>query len=182
MRIWSICIMVAVLLLGAQSPLKVNAQDLPALSIELMSPSEVHGFPGIEQMVKAKITNNTNAAVPDVMAYITMADIRKHMTVNLEDYSADKPVVLGELKANESRVVELPVRFVYTSSYFLYVTAVSTKIPAVQSSKAIPIDIISNSKMDINAVRTVTFGIPIIMVLVLIGVIIFRRRNWRISE
>jgi hypothetical protein len=148
--------MVTILLAGL-SPLKVSALELPKLSVEIMSPTEVHGFPGIEQIVKAKITNKTNANIPDVMAYITMADIRKHMTVNLEDYSAYKPIVLGELKAMESREIELPVRFVYTSSYFLYVTAVSTQIPSIQSSIAIPIDIISNSKMDIGSVRIVTF-------------------------
>src|SRR2546422_267247 len=109
MRIWSFCIMVAILLVGL-SPLKVSAQEIPKLAVEIMSPTEVHGFPGIELKVKAKITNNTDEVVPDVMAYITMADIRKHMTVNLEDYSADKPVVLGELKAKESRVVDLPIR------------------------------------------------------------------------
>jgi hypothetical protein len=175
MRKWSFCMMVAILLLVSLSPLKVSAQEIPKLSVELMSPTEVHGFPGIELKVKAKITNNTDTAVPDVMAYITMADIRKHMTVNLEDYSADKPIVLGELKAKESREVELPIRFVYTSSYFLYVTAVSTQIPSIQSSIAIPIDIISNSKMDIGAVRIITFGMPAIMIISLIAIIAYRR-------
>jgi hypothetical protein len=176
MRIGSYCMMVALLLVCLFSP-QVNASEQPKLNVELISPTEVHGFPGIELMIKAKITNNTDAAVPDVMAYITMADIHKHMTVNLEDYSADKPIVLGELKAKESRVIELPIRFVYTSSYFLYVTAVSTQIPSIQSSVAIPIEIISNSKMDIGLVRMVTFGMPAIMLVSLIGVILYRRNR-----
>jgi hypothetical protein len=100
----------------------------------------------------------------------------------LEDYSADKPIVLGELKAMESREVELPIRFVYTSSYFLYVTAVSTQNPSIQSSIAIPIDIISNSKMDIGSVRNVTFGMPAVMLVSLIGVIIYRRKNRLINK
>jgi hypothetical protein len=176
MRIWSLCVMAAILIAGL-SPLKVSAQEPSKLSVELLSPTEVHGFPGIEQLVKAKITNLSDSAIPDVMAYITMADIHKHMTVNLEDYSADKPVVIGELKAKESREVELPVRFVYTSSYFLYVTAISTQIPPIQSSIAIPIDIISNSKMDIGAVQFVTFGMPAIMIISLIAIIVYRRKS-----
>jgi hypothetical protein len=176
MRIWSLLIMSAILI-ASLSASKVNAQDASKLSVELLSPTEVHGFPGIEQLVKAKITNLTDSTIPDVMAYITMADIHKHMTVNLEDYSADKPIVIGELKAKETREVELPVRFVYTSSYFLYVTAISTKIPSIQSSVAIPIDIISNSKMDVGAVQAVTFGMPAIMIVLLIAVIVYRRKN-----
>ena len=54
-----------------------------------------------------------------------MADIKKDMTVNLEDYNADKPVSVNELKSGESTTIEIPVRFVYTSKYYLYVTLVT---------------------------------------------------------
>jgi hypothetical protein len=178
-KYWRIIIFAAVFIF-CLSPIITAAKEAPKLSVELLSPIEVKGYPGIEQMVKANITNVSDSALPDVMAYITMADIHKHMTVNLEDYSADKPIVIGSLKPQETRQVELPVRFVYTSSFFLYVTAVSTQLHAIQSSDAIPIEIISNSSMDVQALTFVTFGMPVLLLIAMIGIILYRRRKWRI--
>jgi hypothetical protein len=156
----------------------VQAAQGSKLAIELLSPSEVKEFPGAEKIVQAKVTNLTDQMVPDVMAYITLADLGKHMTVNLEDYSADKPVVIGSMQPKESKTVELPIRFVYTSRYLLYVTAVSSGSFSVQSSGAVPVEILSNSNMDPAAVEAVTFGVPLILFIV-IAAVFYTRWNKR---
>jgi uncharacterized membrane protein len=153
----------------------------PKLSVELLSPDQVKDYPGIEQIVKAKVTNLTDQPIPDVMAYITLADLGKHMTVNLEDYSADKPVVIGSLQPKESKTVELPIRFVYTSNFFLYVTAVSSQFNNIQSSGAIPVEIISNSSMDPSLVTIVSFGMPALLLIVIAAVFMLRWKQRRES-
>jgi hypothetical protein len=140
-----------------------QAAETPKLQVELLSPDKVTDYPGIEMKIKARVTNLTDTAVPDVMAYITMANLTKHMTVNLEDYSADKPVIIGTLGPKAAKEVELPIRFVYPNRYHLYVTAVSSGSFGIQSSGAIPIEIKSNSAMDPTLVQTVTFAMPALM-------------------
>jgi uncharacterized membrane protein len=170
------------LLLLFAVPLQTDAQTAvlpPKLSVELLSPDQVKGFPGIEQTVKAKLTNLTDQAIPDVMAYITLADLGKHMTVNLEDYSADKPVVIGALQPKESKTVDLPIRFVYTSHFFLYVTAVSSGSNSIQSSGAIPVEISSNSSMNTTAVGVVSFGVPGMLLIIMAAVYFVRRKQRR---
>ncbi|WP_410513623.1 LPXTG cell wall anchor domain-containing protein [Paenibacillus sp. BR2-3] len=151
------------------------------LNIEILSPTSVKDYPGLEQTIKAKITNNSNVPTGELLAYITMADIRKNMTVNLEDYSADKPVVIDGLKANESRTVDLPVRFVYTSNYKLYVTVAYKESNIINSSLSIPIEILGNTKIDKTMVVAVS-GIEPLLLLGVVGFIFLkRRRKFKIS-
>ena len=77
-----------------------------------------------------------------------MADIKRNMTVNLVDYSTDTPVTINTLKPNETKVIELTIRFVYTSNYYLYIMAVSKEYNQIISSDSIPIDIMGNTKVD----------------------------------
>jgi uncharacterized membrane protein len=173
--------LLAGLLLLCAVPQYAGAQSVvpPQLAIEIVSPDQVKGFPGIEQIVKAKVINLSDQATTDVMAYITLADLGKHMTVNLEDYSADKPVVIGTLQPKESRTVELPIRFVYTSHFFLYVTAVSSTFNSIQSSGAIPVEIMSNSSMNPAAVGVVSIGMPVLLLLIMAVVYVIRLKQRR---
>lgn len=145
------------------------------LSVEIISPSLVDGVPGLEQTIQARITNSSDQSIADVMGYITMANLTRHMTVNLEDYNADKPVVIGKLQAKESIVINLPIRLVYTGSYHLYVTAVSSEKSDIVSSIAIPVTITSNSKLDTVAVNYVSIGVPAILLLGIAGTLASRK-------
>jgi hypothetical protein len=151
----------------------------PKLAVELLSPAQVKDYPGIEQIVKANVTNLTDQPISDVMAYITLADLGKHMTVNLEDYSTDKPVVIGTFQPKESKTIELPIRFVYTSNFFLYVTAVSSQFNNIQSSGAIPVEIFSNSSMDPSMVVIVSLGMPVLLLIVIAAVFVLRWKQRR---
>lgn len=137
----------------------------PNISVTIQSPGSVKEYPGFETKIKAQVTNNTNQAIPDVMAYITMANTIKHWTVNLEDYSADQPISIGTLKPNEVKTIELPIRFVYTDQYKLYVTASSDQEKAVYSSDSIPVDILGNTKINPLIVEIIAIAVPVILLL-----------------
>ncbi|WP_238882621.1 hypothetical protein [Clostridium sp. YIM B02551] len=163
-----IYIALTLLLILALSPLtNVYAKDLNTekLSISITSPSNVRDYPGKQTLVKAEVKNNTDKPIKDLLVYITMADTKKNMTVNLEDYSADKPIKVDILNPGETKIVELPIRFVYTSNYYLYTTAVSKEYNQVISSDAIPIKIMGNTKVDKNMVLAISYIEPILLVL-----------------
>jgi len=147
-----------------------------SLKIEILSPSSVKDYPGREESVKVKLTNNANVSTGEMLAYITMADMKKNMTVNLEDYNADKPIVITGLKANESRTIDLPVRFVYTSNYHLYVTVAYKDSATITSSESIPIEILGNTKIDKSMVIAVS-GIVPLLVLGIVTILHLKRRR-----
>lgn len=152
-----------------------------SLDVKIISPSAVEDFPGREETVKVEVTNHSNQDLQKVLVYITMADLNKNMTVNLEDYNADKPVYIETLKAGETQTIDLPVRFVYTSSYHLYVTVVSKENNLITSSAAIPIHIIGNTMIN----KPVAFGVvitePIILLFIVMGAIIYRKRKYEVK-
>jgi uncharacterized membrane protein len=141
------------------------------VEVKILTPEAVQNYPGYETNIQVEITNHSNKDLSNAMAYITMADIGKHMTVNLEDYSADKPVVIGTLKPNTSVKVELPIRFVYTSEYKLYVTVSSDDDQQIYSSPSIPVDILGNTQIDPLVVQIVSITMPMILLglLLLVG-------------
>lgn len=155
----------------------VLAATPPKIEVSITSPDHVKGYPGLEQNVKVNVTNHTDQTVDHVMAYITMADLTKHWTVNLEDFSADQPVVIGSLKPQETKEVTLPIRFVYTNNYALYVTAMSSDDSAVYSSSSIPVEILGNTKVNTTYVQIVSIGEPLLLLGGLCGTLLFKKNG-----
>lgn len=141
------------------------AMEQPNVEVKVISPNQVKDYPGKETTVKAQVTNHTNQSIKDLVVYITMADMGKKWTVNLEDYSADKPEQVKELGPGETKEVSLPIRFVYTSNYYLYVTAASADSLDIYSSNGIPIEIMGNTKIDPTTIQVVSIGTPLIILL-----------------
>ena len=175
MKRMSILLFTIILVLNITT-LTFASETKSTFNIEILSPDSIRDYPGREETVKVKVTNNSNEDVKQILAYITMADINKNMTVNLEDYSADKPVYIDSIKAGAAQIVELPIRFVYTSNYYLYVTVVTKDNMAITSSRAIPIEILGNTKINESLVMSVVVIEPILL-LGMIGVIYKIRRK-----
>ena len=173
-----IYVVLTILLFSALSPFtSVYAKDIDnnKLSISIQSPTGVKNYPGIEKTIKAEIKNNTEKPIKDILVYITMTDIKKSMTVNLEDYSADKPVTVNLLNPNETKTVELPIRFVYTSNYYLYTTVISKQYKQIVSSNSIQIEIMGNTKVDKSMVMVVSFVEPILLIFGTVFIIIRKK-------
>ncbi|XJZ26865.1 hypothetical protein ACF5W4_16250 [Bacillota bacterium Lsc_1132] len=144
------------------------AAENHSVDIQILSPSKVRNYPGFETKVNVKITNRTGHDLTKAMAYITMADLGKHWTVNLEDYSADKPLPIPTLAPGQSIKLSLPIRFVYTSHYKLYVTVSSDQDLAIYSSNAIPVEILGNTKINPALVTVIAIAEPFLLLLVLL--------------
>lgn len=106
-----------------------------------------------------------------------MADWGNHMTVNLEDYFTEKPVTINTLKAGESKTVELTLRFVYVSEYYLYTSVVSGEFKQIASSLAIPVEITGNTMIDKNMVQTIAIAEPVVVLLLVTCIAWYRRRS-----
>ena len=175
-RIYVALIMLLISLLPSFTSAYAKDIDTNKISISIKSPSRVKDYPGREETIKAEIKNNTDKPIKDILVYITMADIKKNMTVNLEDYSADRPVAVNSLQPNETKTVELPIRFVYTSNYYLYTTVVSKQYNQSVSSDSIPIEIMGNTKVDKNMVMMISFVEPMLLILLTVLIMIRNKK------
>lgn len=156
------------------------AMEQPNVEVKVISPQQVKDYPGKETTVKAQITNHTSQSIKDLVVYITMVDMGKKWTVNLEDYSADQPQQVKELKPGETKEISLPIRFVYTSNYYLYVTATSAHSFDVYSSNGIPIEIMGNTKINPTIIQVVSIGTPL-LILILVWMNFTKTKKRRIA-
>lgn len=146
-----------------------KAQSHSDFTIQILSPTKVAEYPGKELKVKVKITNTSDKEIKNVFTYITMANLSKNWTVNLEDYSADQPVTIGTIKPHEEKIVKLPIQLVYTADYYLYTTVVSKENHVITSSDAIPVKIIGNTKIVPLQVQIVSIVMPLLLLILLLG-------------
>jgi hypothetical protein len=140
-----------------------QAQSHSDFTIQILSPTKVAEYPGKELKIKVKITNTSDKEIKNVFTYITMANLSKNWTVNLEDYSADQPVTIGTMKPHEEKIVILPIQLVYTADYYLYTTVVSKDNHVITSSDAIPVKIIGNTKIVPLQVQVVSIIMPLLL-------------------
>ncbi|MCD9026446.1 hypothetical protein [Cohnella silvisoli] len=148
-----------------------QAQGNPNFEINIVFPQKIEQLPGIDTLIKVSIINKTDKEMHDVFTYITMANLTKTWTVNLEDYSADQPTAIGTMKPNEEKIVELPIKLVYSADYYLYATVVSKESKIITSSDAIPVKILGNTKIVPLQVQIVSILIPLLLLIALIYVI-----------
>ncbi len=180
MKRLSILLLIAFLINNMTTIVFANSSD-SNLNIKILYPESVKDYPGREELVKVSITNNGKTDLNEVLAYITMADVGKNMTVNLEDYNADKPVYIEGIKAGETKNIELPIRFVYTSKYQLYVTVVLKGEDVISSSNSIPIDILGNTKINKVFAINVAMMEPLLLLGFVWGVYRLRKRKYKVN-
>ncbi|MGD9910608.1 MAG: hypothetical protein AB7U79_08430 [Candidatus Izemoplasmatales bacterium] len=170
-----ILLTLSILSMIPQISMKVKADSY--VSVEILSPSAVTSYPGYETTIQAKVTNNTSTDLTNLVVYITMVDLTKNMTVNLEDYNASVPVVIDRLVANSSMTVDLPIILVYPDTFHLYVTVANVDTLTICSSDAIVTNIMSQASIDPTLITYVSSVTPVMTFLLALGVLINRKRK-----
>jgi hypothetical protein len=172
----SVFLMFVLLFVAQIGNVSASSQETPDLfQIKILSPEQITEYPGKDVLIKVSIKNNTDKEIQNVFTYITMANLSKTWTVNLEDYSADQPTTIGTMKPHEEKVVELPIKLVYAADYYLYTTVLSKEDKIITSSNAIPVKILGNTKIVPLQVQIVSIVIPLLLLLALIVMIIRKK-------
>lgn len=149
----------------------------PYVSVQILSPDQVTAYPGYETTVQAQVTNNTDQTLTNLVVYITMVDLTKNMTVNLEDYNASVPVVIDSLSAYGTQTVDLPIILVYPDTFHLYVSVANLDTMTIISSDAIETDIMSQASIDSTVVTVISVVSPVAVLLLALGVTVMRKRT-----
>jgi len=170
-------IFLMIVLLGLAQIGNANAAEMHhnQFQIHIIAPEQITTYPDKDVYIKLNIKNNTDKNLGHVFTYITMANLSKMWTVNLEDYGADQPTIIGAMKPYEEKVVELPIKLVYPADYYLYATVLSKDSNIITSSNAIPVTVLGNTKLVPLQVQAVSVAIPSILLLTLFVMIIRRR-------
>ncbi len=124
------------------------------------------------------ITNNSDKAVNNIIAYISLANITqgKESPMDLEDWSANKAIKVDTIPAHGTYEGKWPMRLIDSGSYVAYITVVDKSDNVPISSTMSHLEIQRVLRLNPNNVLPIAFGEPI-LIGVFFMIIAVRRRN-----
>ncbi len=125
------------------------------------------------------ITNNSDRAVNNIIAYISLANVThgKESPMDLEDWSANKAIKVDTIPPQGAYEGQWPMRLIDSGSYVAYITVVDKSENTPISSTMSHLEIKRILRLNPNNVLPVAIGEPISLGMVFI-LVAFRRRMW----
>ena len=124
------------------------------------------------------ITNNSDRAVNNIIAYISLVNVTpgKEAPLDLEDWSANKAIKVDTIPPRGTYEGQWPMRLIDSGSYVAYITVVDKNDNTPLSSDMSHLEIKRILRLNPNNVLPVAIGEPVFIGMVFM-VIAFRRRK-----
>jgi hypothetical protein len=125
-----------------------------------------------------KITNNSDRAIDNIIAYISLANITpgKEAPLDLEDWSANKAIKVDTIPSHGTYEGKWPMRLIDSGSYVAYITVVDKNDNTPISSALSHLEIKRVLRLNPNNVLPVAIGEPVVLGMVFM-LVAFRRRK-----
>ncbi|MBI5587358.1 MAG: hypothetical protein HY889_03215 [Deltaproteobacteria bacterium] len=125
------------------------------------------------------ITNNSDKAVNNLIAYISLANVTpgKEAPMDLEDWSANKAVKVDVIPPHGAYEGKWPMRLIDSGSYVAYITVVDKESAAPVTSPVSRLDIKRILRLNPNNVLPTAIGEPVIIGAVFLFIYLKRRNK-----
>jgi hypothetical protein len=143
-----------------------------------INPLCVQANMGDKMTYTGTITNNSNMAIDNIIAYISLANITpgKEAPLDLEDWSANKAIKLDTIQPHGMYEGQWPMRLIDSGSYVAYITVVDKNDKMPVSSPMSHLEIKRVIRLNPNNVLPVAIGEPVALGMVFM-LVAFRRRR-----
>jgi hypothetical protein len=127
------------------------------------------------------IKNNSDRAVHDIIAYISLANVTKgkESPMDLEDWSADKAVKVDTIQPHGTYEGRWPMRLIDSGSYVAYITVVDKNDHIPISSTMSRLEIRRILRLNPHQVLPIAIGEPVVLGLGFMFVALRRRKAGR---
>jgi hypothetical protein len=157
----------------------INYASASAASRVIVSinPPSVHANMGDKITYIGTITNNSDKAVDNIIAYISLANVTqgKEAPMDLEDWSANKAIKVDTIPPHGAYEGQWPMRLIDSGSYVAYITVVDRDDNIPVSSAMSRLEIKRVLRLNPHNVLPVAIGEPIFIGAFFVFVV-FRRR------
>ncbi len=156
----------------------VNYASAASRIVVSINPPSVQANMGDKITYTGTITNNSDKAANNIIAYISLANVTqgKESPMDLEDWSANKAIKIDTIEPHGTYEGKWPMRLIDSGSYVAYITAVDKKSDIPVSSTMSHLEIKRILRLNPNNVLPVAIGEPVLIGIVFM-VIAFKRRN-----
>jgi hypothetical protein len=143
-----------------------------------VNPPSIQANMGDKITYVGTITNNSDKAVNNLIAYISLANVTpgKESPMDLEDWSANKAIRLDSIAPHGTYVGKWPMRLIDSGSYVAYITVVDKNDNTPISSTMSRLEIKRVLRLNPNNVLPVAIGEPVALGMVFM-LVAFRRRK-----
>jgi hypothetical protein len=143
-----------------------------------INPSSIQANMGDKITYVGTITNNSDKAVNNLIAYISLANVTsgKEAPMDLEDWSANKAIKVDAIPPHGTYEGKWPMRLIDSGSYVAYITVVDKNNDIPISSTMSHLEIKRILRLNPNNVLPVAVGEPILIGFVFM-LIAFKRRT-----
>ena len=165
-----------IILAIAVSYTSASAASRIAVSI---NPPSVQANMGDKITYTGTITNNSDKAVDNVIAYISLANVTqgKESPMDLEDWSANKAIKVDTIPPHGTYEGKWPMRLIDSGSYVAYITVVDKNDNAPISSTMSHLEIQRVIRLNPNNVLPIALGEPVLIGILFLFITIKRRRE-----
>lgn len=157
-----------------------SASAISRITVSINPPS-IQANMGDKIIYAGTITNNSDKAADNVIAYISLANVTqgKESPMDLEDWSANKAIKVDAIPPHGTYEGKWPMRLIDSGSYVAYITAVDKNDNAPISSTLSHLEIQRVIRLNPNNVLPIAFGEPIFIGTVFLFISIRRRRGYK---
>lgn len=143
-----------------------------------INPPSIQANMGDKITYVGTIANNSNKAVNNLIAYISLANITqgKETPMDLEDWSANKAIKIATIPPHRTYEGKWPMRLIDSGSYVAYITVVDKNDNIPVSSTISHLEIKRVLRLNPNNVLPVAIGEPLLIGAIFMF-IAFERRN-----
>ena len=143
-----------------------------------INPPSVQANMGDKITYAGTVTNNSDRAIDNIIAYISLANITpgKEAPLDLEDWSANKAIKVDTIPPHGTYEGQWPMRLIDSGSYVAYITVVDKNDNMPVSSLMSRLEIKRVLRLNPNNVLPVAIGEPVALGMVFM-LVAFRRRK-----
>jgi hypothetical protein len=144
-----------------------------------INPSSIQANMGDKITYTGTIANNSDKAVENVIAYISLANVTlgKESPMDLEDWSANKAIKLATIPPHGSYEGKWPIRLIDSGSYVAYITIVDKNDNTPVSSTMSHLEIQRVIRLNPNNVLPIAIGEPILVGIGFLFIAVMRSRK-----
>jgi hypothetical protein len=144
-----------------------------------INPPSVQANMGDKITYTGTITNNSDRAIDNIIAYISLANITptKEAPLDLEDWSANKAIKVDTIPPRGTYEGQWPMRLIDSGSYVAYITVVDKNDNIPISSPMSHLEIKRVLRLNPNNVLPVAIGEPVFIGMVFMVIALGRRKR-----
>lgn len=149
---------------------------VPDVTVHIASPANIEMKPIYTGDITIEISNNTAADIPNMICYISIVDVGRGLSYNVDEFGPQAYQSRAvSLAAGETATVVIPVKVVYVGDFRFSVTAIDLDAGTAYTSEPLTVNMLTASELNRPLATVVAAVMPVLCIA--LTLYLFHRRK-----